>query len=235
MSNAPTTIHHTTTSMNLLIKFPTRNRSQKFLRVYNQYKDLASNPSTKIVAVIDPDDRMTKIACVNNDIDHITTTGKGKINAINTPLRLCDTYDILLLASDDMIPHVKGYDQIIIDKMRELYPDTDGVLWFNDGYTGSRLNTLVCAGRKYLDRFGYIYHPDYKSLWCDNEFMEIAQGIGKMTYIDQVIISHNHPMNIGSNMDELYRVNEAYYRQDEQTFKKRKEQGFPISSIYVTA
>ena len=53
-----------------------------------------------------------------------------------------------------------------------------------------------------------------------------------MTYIDQVIISHNHPMNIGSNMDELYRVNEAYYRQDEQTFKKRKEQGFPVSSIY---
>lgn len=221
--------------MTLLIKFPTRNRRLKFEQVYSKYKELATNPSTKIVAIIDPDDRMSYIACNNGGIDYIMTKGTGKIAAINTPLRLCDTYDVLLLASDDMIPQVKGYDQIIIDDMARTYPDTDGVLWYNDGYTGNKLNTLVCAGRKYLERFGYIYHPDYKSLWCDNEFMDVANSIGKMTYIDKVIIKHDHPMNVGSPMDNLYRINERWYKHDEQTYMKRKAEGFLMRSIYAHA
>ena len=75
---------------------------------------------------------------------------------------------IVLLASDDMIPMEKGFDNIIIDKMKNYYPDTDGVLWFNDGYQGDKLNTLCILGKKYYDRFGYIYNPEYISVLSDN-------------------------------------------------------------------
>ena len=82
-------------------------------------------------------------------------------------------WDILVLISDDMIPEIKSFDQIIRSKMKEHYPDTDGVLWFFDGWRED-LNTLCILGRKYYDRFGYIYHPSYESFWSDAEFTEVG-------------------------------------------------------------
>ena len=66
--------------------------------------------------------------------------------------------------------------------MTELYPNTDGVLWFNDGNQGNRLNTLCILGKKYYERFNYIYHPDYTSLWADNEFMDVANLLNKQIF-----------------------------------------------------
>ena len=59
-----------------------------------------------------------------------------------------------------MVPLVNGYDTVIKEKMTLHYADTDGVLWFNDGHQEKKLNTLCILGKKYYDRFGYIYHPD---------------------------------------------------------------------------
>ena len=42
----------------------------------------------------------------------------------------CKTWDILLLASDDMIPVCDGYDQIIRDDMFTYHRNGDGVLWY---------------------------------------------------------------------------------------------------------
>ena len=67
-----------------------------------------------------------------------------------------------------MIPEIKGFDSIIRNEMQKLFPDTDGILWFFDGWRKD-LNTLCILGRKYYDRFGYIYHPDYNSFWSDAE------------------------------------------------------------------
>ncbi|NBQ56461.1 MAG: hypothetical protein EBU36_07500 [Verrucomicrobia bacterium] len=42
---------------------------------------------------------------------------EGKIAAVNRDVPSPDTFDILLLGSDDMIPMVKGYDDVIRQKM----------------------------------------------------------------------------------------------------------------------
>ena len=103
---------------------------------------------------------------------------KTKIEACNADIKDVD-FDIVLLASDDMVPQVRGYDTIIKEAMEDYFPNTDGVLWFNDGYQSRAMNTLCILGKKYYDRFGYIYHPDYISLWCDNEFTVVANMLGR--------------------------------------------------------
>ena len=153
----------------------------------------------------------------------------GKIGAINAGIKEFDQpWDILLLASDDMIPVEKGWDATIISEMSEHYPDTDGVLFHNDGFKGKDLNTLVIMGRKYYERFGYIYHPDYQSLWCDNEFMEVADLLGKQTYFPKCIIRHQHPMWTGQEWDQLNRRDIDLYKPDEQTYLRRKANGFDL-------
>jgi hypothetical protein len=107
-----------------------------------------------------------------------------------------------------MIPEFSGYDSALRDNMEHYFPDTDGVLWFNDGFQKHNLNTLCILGRKYYQRFGYIYHPAYKSLWCDNEFTVVASLLKKQLYFDKVIIRHT-VISIPDENTTIVKINEA--------------------------
>ena len=205
----------------------------KFLKVLNTYVRNLDDKTTKIIVSCDLDDiTMTEehIKDVIEQYDNVTMfygNNKSKIEAINADLDNVD-FDILLLASDDMIPVVKGYDTIIKNNMSKLYPDTDGVLWFNDGYQGNKLNTLCILGKKYYDRFGYIYNPEYISVWSDNEFMDVGNILGKQTYFDEVIIQHQHPDWGFGERDMVHTNNLVNESKDRQTYIKRKEKNFYI-------
>ena len=207
----------------------------------------------KFIVTVDEDDKKMNdksIIDFMNQIpkcEHVFGNSSTKIEAINADIPN-DDWDILVLISDDMIPEVAGFDDIIRQKMIEHFPDTDGVLWFFDGWRRD-LNTLCIIGRKYYERFGYIYHPDYKSFWCDAEFTEVATALKKQVFIDQVIIRHLHPdivmqdkatyekfakflpeySNNGSfGHDVLWQTNGKLDEVDKDVFEKRKAIGFEL-------
>jgi len=212
----------------LLIKFPSKSRPSKLLYAYEKYISLARNPSEiKTIISLDSDDLTVSSELIEKlkQIHPATTIcigeSLGKIGAVNRDMEHAGEYDILLLASDDMIPEFPGYDDLLREKMSEHFPDTDGVLWFNDGFQKQNLNTLCILGKKYYERFGYIYHPEYKSLWCDNEFTIVANNLNKQIYFDKVIIRHVHPIITKTPSDLLYQENDKYFNQDRETFMKR--------------
>lgn len=217
--------------MNLIIKFPTRNRPLKFLSVLKTYINFLDDKNTKIIVSCDVDDISMSEDYVKDVISQYGNVelhyghNKSKIEAINADLNGVN-FDIILLASDDMIPVIKGFDTIIKNKMLEFYPDTDGVLWFNDGYQSDKLNTLSILGKKYYERFGYIYNPEYISVWCDNEFMDVANILGKQTYFDEIIIKHQHPDWGFGNRDEIHSLNSKYESHDRMIFTNRKNNNF---------
>jgi hypothetical protein len=219
--------------MKLLIKFPTRNRVKKFLKVLEIYLENLEDSSTEIIVSCDLDDitmnqdYVMEIINKHPNIKLFYGNNKTKIEAINADLSDVD-FDILLLASDDMIPIVKGFDTIIKKKMLEHYPDTDGVLWFNDGYQGDRLNTLCILGKKYYDRFGYIYYPEYRSVWSDNEFMDVANLLGKQIYFEDVIIQHQHPDYGFDTRDIVHALNNNNGGHDGNLYYRRKQINFGL-------
>jgi hypothetical protein len=195
----------------------------KAIDVINKYISFATDPDNiQILVTIDIDDNPEKYTFTDPRIIVKVGPSNGKINAINRDMPNHSTFDILLLASDDMIPIVQGYDDIIRTKMHQKFPDGDGVLWFNDGFCKNRLNTLVICGSKYYQRFGYIYYPEYKSLWCDNEFTDVANKLGKQIYFNTIIIKHEHPSNSSTiNNDDLYRRNNIHFSTDKKLYMKR--------------
>jgi len=217
--------------MRLLIKFPTKNRPNKFLKTLVRYIDYLDDKTTKIIVTCDNDDVLMKDDYIKefvlnyDNVEILFGNHNSKIEAVNADLDKFD-FDIVLLASDDMIPMVKGYDTIIKNKMIEHYPDTDGVLWFNDGYQGNKLNTLSIMGKKYYDRFNYIYSPDYLSVWCDNEFMDVANILNKQTYFDEVIIKHEHPDWGFGNRDDIHTLNSKHEAHDRMVYTGRKNNNF---------
>lgn len=226
------------TDPKLLIKFPTRGRPDKFFSTLDQYiskaKDL--NKIGFLISLDDDDKTMnneTVISRLNSYLDKgikiawIFGHSKTKIEAINANIDQVSGWDILLLASDDMVPVCEGYDYIIRKDMNDHFRDMDGVLWYSDGGQNN-INTLSIMGREYYKRFGYIYHPSYISLWCDNEFTDISLQLNKCYRSDKVIIEHQHPVYQKTNYDELYIKNESYYHIDAETYKKRKEINFGL-------
>jgi hypothetical protein len=76
---------------------------------------------------------------------------------------LISDWDILVVMSDDMVCVTHGWDDIIRQDMNENFPDTDGVLHYNDGNQKANVMTMSIIGRKYYKRDGYIYNPEYQS------------------------------------------------------------------------
>ncbi len=227
--------------MKLLVKFPTRGRSGKVMPLLEKYRDMRSrHHEVYFLVSIDQDDRLMnntnmvgrigRLGAGHPGVCPIVKVGnsKTKVQAINADMKSAPPdWDVMVLSSDDMIPQVAGYDAIIFEHLLSHFPDKDGCIWFNDGYTGRKLCTLVVMGRPYYERFNYIYHPDYVSLWCDNEWTEVAQQLDRIRFVDCTIIKHEHWANSASvPKDEVYRHNESFDARDKALYHVRKKQGF---------
>jgi hypothetical protein len=189
----------------------------------------ASGP--RFLVTVDEDDESMRSALPQlremKDVEVLVKAPEGKIAACNSGL--CERkWDVVLLASDDMIPKVGGYDKIISDDMQKSYPDLDGVLHYNDGHRGRDLNTLCILGREYFNRFGYIYHPGYKSLWCDCEFTEVANALNRQTYSNRILIRHEHWCFREREVDASDRQGNDDWGGDENLYQKRKAAKYHI-------
>jgi hypothetical protein len=154
---------------------------------------------------------------------------KSKISAINRDMSFVTDWDILINTSDDMKFIVNDFGKIIIDHMRQYHPEGDGILHYPDGNEpGTRVMTLSIMGRRYYDRFGYIYHPDYTSLWCDVEATDVAKKLEKYIYINQQLFDHLHPAHRPVPMDEQYKHTESYFYQDNAVYERRKMMNFGL-------
>jgi FkbM family methyltransferase len=230
------------TDLKLLIKFPTRGRPEKFFSVLDRYIEMSENISkTAFLISMDSDDSSMNNPSIIDILENYRSKiklayffgdSKTKIQACNADIDKTTGWDIILLASDDMIPMVRGYDQIIRNDMYENFKNTDGVLWYNDGGQNS-INTLSILGRKYYNRFGFIYNPEYISLWCDNEFTDISIKLGKVYRSEDIIIEHQHPAYEKTNFDQLYVRNESYFFTDKETYIKRSERNFDLKDVLV--
>ena len=221
--------------MKLLIKFPTRGRPDVFKKTFSIYYNMLSGKyDYEFIVTMDEDDRtmnnakMIEFLDQKKNITYCFGNSKSKIEAINANMEGVD-FDVLLLASDDMVPLVKDYDDVICENMKKFFPDMDGSLHFNDGRAGNILNTLSIMGKKMYDQFGYIYHPDYTSLWCDNEFHDVVYKMKKCIYINQVIIKHGWTDTTGK--DSLHARNEGYYALDQAVFEERRKLNYPKQSL----
>ena len=220
--------------MKLLIKFPTRSRRKQFFETFNKYQEYISEPTTRFLITIDEDDsdmNNDEVLAILESYDNVSFVigqSNSKIHAINRDIDTSEDWDIILLASDDMIPQVKGFDKVINTLMNSNYPDTDGILFFNDGFKGQELNTLCILGKKYYERFNYIYYPEYKSTWCDNEFMLVGNQLRKQKYFPMVIIKHEHPEWGYGKHDVIHNKNHSDLSFDMNLFKDRQSKNFYI-------
>ena len=218
--------------MRILFKYTTRSRRSNFLRGYDSILNkIANREDYHILISVDKDDQsMYPLPVLDGNHTFVVGNSKNKIDAINRDLNEFDyDWDILINMSDDMIFTKKGFDDVI---RSEFYNDFNQYLHFNDGNQKCNVCTMHIVGRNYYDRFKYIYHPDYISLWSDVENDIVAKQLGCYKYMgDNVqLFRHLHPAWGLAPQDALSIKTEdrALWVADEITFNKRKRINFGL-------
>lgn len=226
-------------SPRLLIKFPTRERVERFFTCLDlYYKNLSNKYFYNFLITCDEDDNTMNNPVIWErfkkypNLKVIYGKSSSKIDACNRDMEHAPEFDILILPSDDMNPVVEGYDEIIVAAMLKNFPDFDGIIKFKDNENNnSILNTLPIMGVKYYKRFGYIYHPSYSSFFCDLEMTFVSKILNKEAIIDRVIIRHDNPMCSPTPVDELFKRNLKYLNVDKEVFLERYKVKFDLSEI----
>jgi len=216
--------------MRILFKYPTRDRPDWFKQTLKKYYSMMSGKTQYrfLITLNEDDETMNNLEMkvFMNGFPNLTYkygNHKTKVEAVNADMQNED-FDILVLVSDDMIPIVKDFDDVIVKAMKKYFPDLDGALHFPDGKFRGTIITLSIMGKKLYNYFGYIYNPIYKSFGCDNEFRDIVYRIKKVAYIQRVIIKHKWGgANKENCKDVLYKRNFILGEEDGPLYCSRKQ------------
>jgi len=121
------------------------------------------------------------------------------------------TGDILVVLDDDWEPP-HGWDEIITSRMGD-----GDILKVGDKH---RKDELIChpiLTRRLYEKIGYLFHPLFKSVYCDNWFTEQARRLGFVDASDVEFLHANPSQGYGveddvarvSNSRERYQQGEA--------------------------
>ncbi|MGA1306623.1 MAG: hypothetical protein ACO30M_01840 [Candidatus Kapaibacteriota bacterium] len=91
--------------------------------------------------------------------------------------------------------------------------------------------TLTVMGFPLYRKFGYIYNPEYKSLYCDNEQTEVCAALGKLAQSTLCIVRHEWTHEA---FDTLHARNEnrEMYEIDSKTYEARKAKNFDMETMF---
>ena len=228
--------------MKIIYSFPSRSRPEKFKACMENIKEMSDDSDYTVLVKGDSDDASMNNADMwnwlsKNHYGHYVNFwehSKNKIHAMNRNLDFLvpGIGDIIIGMSDDMKFTERGFDNIIRKDMRDHFPDLDGVLHYNDGMQKSNVMTMSIMGREYFNRTGYIYHPEYASLWCDVEATEVAFMLDRYKYMsnDNIIFRHMHPVWKLAEWDEQYRKSESadLYAADKAVILARRARKYDL-------
>lgn len=113
--------------------------------------------------------------------------------------RPCE-YKAIGFMGDDHRPRTKGWDQ----RFAECLSGGAGVVYGNDLLVGDRFPTAVCMTSDIPATLGYFCPPGFVHLCLDLVWKDWGEGMGRITYLGDVIIEHMHPANGKAKLDARY-------------------------------
>lgn len=217
----------------ILVKYPSRGRPDRFFKSLDSFYNNVQDTNNFLVScTLDEDDptmnnpEVIERIMLYPNIEIRWGLSESKVNAINRDLP--EYGDIVLVHSDDMLFTFYGFDTLIRNVFKER--GLDLLLHIPDQDAQGDLATMYIAGRIYYNRFGYVYHPSYKSLFCDNEVQNVAIKLGKYHFENvPCVIEHLNPAYGHQPKDEMFEQQQAIgYTIDHKNYYLRESKNFDL-------
>jgi hypothetical protein len=206
----------------------------KFFDALDNIQDMSYTNNYFVWAKLDNDDPdKEEYKSYIGDYPELTVKwglSKGKVDAVNRDLDDLPECDILIIMSDDIKFESFGFDDDIRDAFRKYFPDLDGTIHFPDDHGGQKTIIVSMVGINLYKKLGYLYHPDYESVYCDDDFTNLTKKTGKYKFVNKRLFSHNHPIWTKTGWDDQYKHNERpeVYKRDHIVFERRKATNYGL-------
>lgn len=122
-------------------------------------------------------------------------------------------------AGDDHLPRTEGWVGRYLDALRVA---RTGIVSCADGYRDDQLPTQWAMTSDIVRGLGRMVPAPVDHLYCDNAVRDLGRDAGCLTYLDDVLIEHMHPVAGKAPTDAQYdRVNgREQYRDDRAAYRR---------------
>jgi hypothetical protein len=198
---------------------PSRGRAQRAFDAAKNWITKAGQDVEYILS-LDLDD---PIRYLNPFGKTIINNNRSAVDAINNAAKI-STGQILVVMSDDFDCPMDWAVKII----EEANGRKDWIMKTQDGTQGWII-TLPVMDRTYYNRFGYIYYPEYRHMFCDTELTAVAD-LTSRKISSPLVFKHNHYSVTGTDRDDVSVRADKTWEQGERLFIERYKVNFGLTS-----
>lgn len=210
---------------------PSRSRPVKSFLNAKQWFENATYPNAiELILSLDNSDPMRdayyeSYAMFSWDKDIMKSDSTTVVEATNNACRAA-TGDIMVYLSDDF-KSFPGWDEAI---RKEFDTDLPTLIKVDDCLQKFEVPvlTIPIMNRALYERLGYFFHPDFKSMFCDEHLYWVAFKLRALKFCPHIKFPHEHPANGKAPDDETYRRSAANWNQGKAAFAKHKALNFPV-------
>jgi hypothetical protein len=217
---------------------PTRSRPDISLSTCKKWIERAGTDNIQLIISIDSDEQRFEeyeknhaqlSGMLNNGFMTRTILLVGNnhsaIEAINHAAKVASG-DILMVVSDD----TDCPENWAIDLLKHLEGKSDFVVKCPDGIQDWMI-TMPVMDRKYYQRFGYIYHPEYIHMFCDLEVACVGDLLARTINVP-MMFRHDH-YNAYFENDPLRKKTNETWQQGEEVFIRRIKNNFDLPADQI--
>jgi hypothetical protein len=200
---------------------PSRSRPEKSKKTIRKWMSYADE-TPEVIASLDDDDPFLKEYVDAYQLNGVVSANRSCFDAINNAARLVNR-DIFVVVSDDT-DCFSGWDTALL---KELEGKSDYLLKTDDGIQ-DYIVTMTVMDRKYYERDGFIYHPDFRHQFADTYLTCLADIRGRLLH-SQLKFPHLHYSHSGGRetADALHHRNDLTWKEGQDTFIKLMKQFTP--------
>lgn len=190
----------------LLMIVPTRGRPHSIAPLVQAWRETESQAAL-MIALDDDDPELDNYWGAFARVEDMS-----RIYALTAPrLRLAGTlnlyatthalqYAAIGFMGDDHRPRTRGWDQ----RFAECLSGGPGIVYGNDLLVGDKFPTAVMMTADIVSALGYMVPPGFVHLNVDLVWRDWGQGMGRITYLHDVVIEHVHPHAGKAPLDDRY-------------------------------
>ena len=220
----------------ITIIHPSRSRPAMAFQTKNKWMSNALRPS-EIEYILSVDNDDPQLQDYNTEFKYSADV-TIKYNNNNSAMQAINVVapdskgNLIVVVSDDF-DCFEGWDEYLLS---HLQGDSDYIVKTSDGYMNSNwLITLPIMDRAYYNRFGYIYHPDYKHMWSDTEMTTVGHMLGKIIDLQNsnAVFKHRHYTINEMQKDAVIEKNDATWNQGKSLFLERFDRDFDLPAEQI--
>lgn len=189
----------------MIILVPTRGRPMNATALLASHEELSA--ASDLLFIIDANDpehdqyhfEVGAELCMT--IENQTRGMAYPINKAANAIAKQNKYDFFAFLGDDHRPRTAEWDLQLMAAMQRQ----PSMAYGNDLLQGKRLPTMIVMTSDIVKALGGMVPPNMKHLYLDNFWKKLGEDLGALTYLDDVIVEHMHPVAGKAEWDEGYK------------------------------